>query len=161
MRGEMKIGRLAKAAQTTPPTIRYYEDIGLLPVPPRQAGSQRVYGEADIRRLTFIRRCRDFGFPIDKVRVLLSLAPDHERSCKEARDLAYAHLIEVRQKLEELRELERSIAAFVDRCDQNCAGGVGADCVILEDLAHSEIASDIGVTRHACCSGNSSTRTAK
>lgn len=161
MNGEMKIGRLAKATQTTPPTIRYYEDIGLLPAPPRQAGSQRVYGDADVRRLTFIRRCRDFGFPIDKVRVLLSLAPDHERSCQEARDLAYAHLVEVRQKLGELRELERSIAAFVDRCDQNCAGGVGADCVILEDLAHGGGVGEVEMPRNTCCSQSGSTRKAK
>jgi DNA-binding transcriptional MerR regulator len=132
---ELKIGRLAKVTHTTPPTIRYYEDIGLLPPPPRQAGSQRVYGDADVRRLTFIRRCREFGFPIDKVRLLVSLVQNRDRSCMEARDLAFAHLTEVRQKLQELQELERSIAAFVDSCDQSCAGGVGADCVMLEELS--------------------------
>jgi DNA-binding transcriptional MerR regulator len=131
----MKIGRLAKATNTTAPTIRYYEDIGLLPSPPRQSGNQRVYGEADVRRLTFIRRCRDFGFPIDKVRLLVSLVQNRERSCMEARDLAFEHLTEVRQKLDELRELEGSIAAFVDSCDQSCAGGPGTDCVILKELS--------------------------
>lgn len=161
MRSEIKIGQLAKVTQTTPPTIRYYEDIGLLPVPPRQAGSQRVYGEADVQRLTFIRRCRDFGFPIDKVRVLLSLAPDRGRSCQEARDLAYGHLVEIRQKLGELHELEQSIAAFVDRCDQNCAGGVGADCAILDDLAHGKVAGAAGTARSASCAKDRSTRKVK
>jgi DNA-binding transcriptional MerR regulator len=118
MAAEIRIGRLAKVTQTTPPTIRYYEDIGLLPAPPRPAGNQRLYGEADVRRLTFIRRCREFGFPIDKVRLLVSLLQSRDRSCMEARDLAFTHLTEVRQKLHELQQLERSIAAFVESCDR-------------------------------------------
>lgn len=138
MADALKIGALAKATRTTTPTIRYYEDIGLLPAPPRQAGSQRIYEQADVRRLTFIRRCRDFGFPIDKVRRLVALVQDGSRPCVEARDLAFSHLAEIREKLGELRELERSVAAFVDSCDHSCAGGAGADCVILEELADGE-----------------------
>ena len=140
----LKIGALAKATRTTAPTIRYYEGIGLLQAPSRPTGSQRVYGEADVRRLTFIRRCRDFGFPIDKVRLLIGLVQNGNRPCMEARDLAFSHLTEIREKLKELRALERSIAAFVDSCDQSCPGGTGADCVILEELADSE-------ARARCC----------
>ncbi|MDO1530557.1 helix-turn-helix domain-containing protein [Fulvimonas sp. R45] len=151
MTTEMKIGRLAKATDTTAPTIRYYEDIGLLPTASRQPGSQRVYGEADVRRLTFIRRCRDFGFPIDKVRLLVSLVQNRERSCSEARDLAFAHLVEIRRRLAELHELERSIASFVDSCDQSCAGGPGADCVMLEELAHGNAPLRIQPRRTGCC----------
>lgn len=147
----MKIGLLAKATDTTTPTIRYYEEIGLLPNPPRQAGSQRVYGDADVRRLTFIRRCRDFGFSIEKVRVLVSLVQNRERSCMEARDLAFGHLLELRQKLADLHELERSISAFVESCDQSCAGGSGADCVMLEELAHSTSPLTVPSPRSACC----------
>src|SRR6185437_3284311 len=161
MSTEMKIGRLAKATDTTTPTIRYYEDIGLLPTASRQPGSQRVYGEADVRRLTFIRRCRDFGFPIDKVRLLVSLVQNLERSCSEARDLAFAHLVEIRQKLAELQELEHSIASFVDSCDQSCAGGSGADCVMLEELAHGNAPLRIQPQRTACCVKPEVNRTAK
>ena len=66
MSTELKIGALARVAQTSVPTVRYYEQIGLLPPAARQGGSQRVYAEADVRRLTFIRRCREFGFPIGR-----------------------------------------------------------------------------------------------
>lgn len=148
----IRIGQLAKVTQTTPPTIRYYEDIGLLPPPPRQAGSQRVYGDADVRRLTFIRRCREFGFPIDKVRLLVSLVQNRDRSCMEARDLAFGHLTEVRQKLQELQELERSIATFVESCDRSCAGGVGADCVMLEELSEGNTIATTKAGRGKCCS---------
>lgn len=157
----MKIGRLAKATETTTPTIRYYEAIGLLPAASRPPGSQRIYGEADVRRLTFIRRCRDFGFPIEKVRLLVSLMQNHERSCVEARDLAFAHLVEIREKLSELQELERSIASFVDSCDQSCVGGSGADCVMLEKLAHRNAPLQIQPPRSVCCAKSNVSVTAK
>jgi DNA-binding transcriptional MerR regulator len=131
----LKIGALAKRTGTNAPTIRYYESIGLLPRPGRQDGGQRTYGDEDVKRLTFIRRCREFGFPIERVRILASLMQDRDRSCTEARDLAQEHLMAVRAKLVELKALERSIAGFVISCDASCAGGPGPDCVILEDLA--------------------------
>ena len=132
-----------------------------MPIPPRQSGSQRIYGDADVRRLTFIRRCRDFGFPIDKVRVLVSLVQNRERSCMEARDLAFAHLTEIREKLAELRELEHSVSAFVDNCDKSCAGGSGADCVMLEELADGDAPSLVQLPQTGCCPQATVVRTIK
>ena len=126
---------MAERAGTNAPTIRYYEEIGLLRPADRQAGGQRAYGEEDVRRLAFIRRCRDFGFSIEQVRSLVALVQDRERSCMDARDLAQEHLTAVRAKLRELQALERSIAGFIATCDVSCAGGPGPDCAILEDLA--------------------------
>lgn len=131
----LKIGALAVMTGTNAPTIRYYEQIGLLPRPDRREGGQRTYDDGDVKRLTFIRRCRDFGFPIEQVRTLASLMGDRDRSCMEARDLAQDHLATVRAKLVELKALERSIAGFVESCDASCVGGPGPDCVILEDLS--------------------------
>jgi DNA-binding transcriptional MerR regulator len=132
---DLKIGALAKRTGTNAPTIRYYEEIGLLRSAGRQAGNQRVYSDADVKSVTFIRRCREFGFSIDQVRSLVALLQDPASSCVDARDLAQAHLLTVRAKLAELRALERSIAAFVANCDASCAGGAGPDCVILDDLS--------------------------
>lgn len=131
---ELKIGALGRRTGTNAPTIRYYEDIGLLPPAHRHSGGQRCYGEEDVRRLTFIRRCRDLGLSIEQVKSLLALAQDRERSCFEARDLARDHLAVVRSKLRELRALERTIASFVADCDSLCAGGPGRDCAMLQDL---------------------------
>jgi DNA-binding transcriptional MerR regulator len=131
----LKIGALAKQTGANAPTIRYYEEIGLLRSVGRQAGNQRVYSDADVKSLTFIRRCREFGFSIDQVRSLVALVQDPTSSCKHARDLAQEHLVAVRAKLAELKALERSIAAFVTSCDASCAGGAGLDCVILDDLS--------------------------
>jgi DNA-binding transcriptional MerR regulator len=150
----LKIGALAERTGTNAPTIRYYEEIGLLRSADRQAGGQRVYGDDDVKRLTFIRRCREFGFSIDQVRSLVALVQDPQSSCMHARDLAQAHLAAVRAKLTELKALERSIGAFVVSCDATCAGGPGPDCVILEDL--SRVPSDVKIAR--TCSGSKSWR---
>jgi MerR family transcriptional regulator, copper efflux regulator len=135
---ELGIGTLAKAAGCTVPTIRYYEEIGLLPKAHRMNGRHRSYGPADLQRLTFIRRCRDFGFSIDQVRELVELAGAPERDCTLARDLAMQHLTEVRRKLKELRALERSLKHYVEDCSALCAGGPASACIILQDLASPE-----------------------
>jgi len=129
------IGALAKATGTNTPTIRYYEDIGLLPPANRTASGQRTYDETDVGRLTFIKQCRDFGFSIDQVRVLVDLSISTARDCTETRDIAQAHLAEVRAKMVELRALETRLQGFVTRCNDACAGGPGSDCVIFKDMA--------------------------
>jgi DNA-binding transcriptional MerR regulator len=130
----MRIGELARRTSTNTPTIRYYESIGLMRCADRKAGGQRTYDDDDVGRLTFIRRCRDFGFSVEQVRSLVGLVQDRERSCTEARDLAVSHLQAVRSKLAELRALEKSIAGFVEDCDTACVGGPGPDCVVLGEM---------------------------
>jgi DNA-binding transcriptional MerR regulator len=134
---QLKIGEFADLTGTSVPTIRYYEQIGLLRRAPRQPGGQRVYTRDDVGRLTFIRRCREFDFSIDEVRALVSLMQDPNSSCMTARDMAAEHLAAVRDKMRELRALERSLIAFVKSCDTSCPGGAGPDCVILDELANS------------------------
>jgi len=131
----LTIGSLAEQTECNVPTIRYYEEIGLLPKPSRGPGGQRVYREDDLRRLTFIRRCRDFQFPIEQIRELVDLVENPTRDCNQAKDLAETHLTTVRKKLRELRALEKSLAQFAESCTALCAGGPSGDCVILEDLS--------------------------
>lgn len=131
----LSIGTIARDTCCTVPTIRYYEEIGLLPAAARTDGGQRHYGEATVRRLTFIRRCRDFGFSIEQVRELVGLVDQPDRPCVEVRDIASVHLEAVRTKLAELKALEASLSSFVESCNTACAGGATVDCTILEDLA--------------------------
>jgi DNA-binding transcriptional MerR regulator len=130
----MRIGDLAERTGASAPTIRYYEQIGLLRRAARQEGGQRVYSRDDVERLTFIRRCRDFDFSIEQVRALVSILGDPNSSCMAARDMAAEQLTAVRAKMRELKALERSLVGFVDSCATSCAGGPGPDCVILDDL---------------------------
>src|SRR4051794_1362205 len=106
---EVTIGNLAAETGCSVPTIRYYEEIGLLPRAGRRAGGHRIYRDADRRRLAFVRRCRDFGFTIEQVREFVTLLGSPQRDCVAARDLTQRHLDAVRGKLKQLRALERDL----------------------------------------------------
>ncbi|MGQ3050817.1 MAG: MerR family transcriptional regulator [Roseateles sp.] len=151
MSARLSIGLVARRTGATVPTVRYYEDIGLLPPAARTEAGQRSYDEATIRRLVFIRRCRDFGFSIEQVRELVGLVDEPDRPCAEVRDIAVAHLAQVRQKLEELKALEVGLNAFVCSCNTACSGGPAVDCTILEDLAMP--AGETWSVRSAGCCG--------
>ena len=142
----LSIGALALAGGVTAPTVRYYEAIGLLPVARRTPGGQRSYEQVDLDRITFIKQCRDFGFGIDQVRILLGLSISAKRDCVETRDIAQAHLIEVRRKLVELHVLERRLEGFVESCNAACVGGPARDCAIFKDIASLK-----GSAAKSCC----------
>lgn len=131
----LSIGALSVLTHCNVPTIRYYEQIGLIPHAQRAENGHRFYQDIDFRRLAFIKRCRDFGFPIEQVRELTQLFEDGDRACAEVRDLAQIHLNEVRAKLAEMRQLEISLAAFVDSCTSGCSDGATKNCSIIEDLS--------------------------
>lgn len=147
----LTIGALASQTNTNVPTIRYYEEIGLLPPAPRAANGHRYYRDTDLKRLTFIKRSRDFGFPIEQVRELVKLFEDGDRSCIEVRDMAQMHLDAVRAKLEEMRQLETSLIAFVASCDEACCAGPTRDCVIIEDLSAAGPKLQPAPSAAACC----------
>ena len=91
----LTIGKLGEAAGVKVPTIRYYEQIGLLPEPERSAGNQRLYGAKALDRLAFIRHARDLGFPLEAIRDLLSLADRPDQSCAAADIIAKEQLAAV------------------------------------------------------------------
>jgi MerR family transcriptional regulator, copper efflux regulator len=134
-RHALSIGALASATGVTAPTIRYYEDIGLLPAPDRSAGGRRTYGRVDVERLCFIRRARDFGFSIEEVRRLAGLSVSPGGDCSDVRDVASRHLVAVRSRLADLKALEATLTGFVGLCDASCAGGPTSDCAVFEVMA--------------------------
>jgi DNA-binding transcriptional MerR regulator len=131
-RPSLSIGDLARHTGCKVQTIRWYEEVGLLPVPARTAGGHRSYGPAHLQRLDFIRHAREFGFPLDAVRSLLDLAarPDTQ-SCREVHQIASAQLASVEDKLRRLGALRAELAHMVDT---GCQGSA-ADCRILATLA--------------------------
>ena len=127
----LTIGDLSKATNTKVETVRYYERIGLLPKPPRTSGNYRNYGEAELGRLSFVRRARDLGFSLDQVRALLSLSDDRNCDCAGIDRIANEHLGEVDRKIADLKALRRELKAVIVSCD----GGTIAECRIIEALA--------------------------
>jgi Cu(I)-responsive transcriptional regulator len=127
----MKIGDLARATGTKVETIRYYEAEGLIPKPARSAGNYRVYEQAHLDRLSFIRRSRDLGFTVDQVRTLLRLADDRDAPCGEVDAITAAHVTEIDRKLADLQALRSELVRRLD----GCRGPTIADCRIIEALA--------------------------
>ena len=123
-------GTLAKKAGVNVETIRYYENIGLMPEPSRTGNGYRVYDETGLKRLSFIRRCRELGFSLDEVRGLLGLVDGGDYTCAEVRDLSIVRLGDVRQKIRDLRKMERTLKEMVFQCD----GGLVPECPIVDRL---------------------------
>ncbi len=135
----MTIGGASKACGIKPPTIRYYEQIGLLPSPPRSAGNRRLYDEDDLRRLRFIRHARDLGFDIEPIRELLALAGDPGGPCETADSIARSHLAGIDHRIARLTALRVEVARMAD-----CPHGSSGECRVIEVLGdHAECLSPL------------------
>lgn len=139
----LTIGELALKSGVNAETIRYYESIKLLPKPQRTAGKQRRYSEEDVKRLSFIRHAREFGFEVSAVRDLLSLINDKNTSCEEINVITRDHLLAVEERLSSLKALRKELVRMLDQCKS----GKIADCRIIEVL-----------TDHAQCKTHKRTR---
>lgn len=125
------IGDLAAATGTKVNTIRYYEDIGLMPPAARTESGRRTYGHTEIERLAFIRHARALGFSISEVRSLLTLSDHPDRDCADAVAIASRHLQEVDNRIARLQQLRAELAPIAQSCDERSA----ADCNIISAIA--------------------------
>ncbi|SES39775.1 Cu(I)-responsive transcriptional regulator [Tranquillimonas rosea] len=126
----LTIGNLAKKTGTKVQTIRYYEQIELMPEPGRTEGGQRRYGDAELDRLSFIRHSRQLGFSLDAIRELLDLGDHPNRPCHEADAIARRQLKQVERRIARLEALRTELNRMV----HECSGGRTADCRVLEVL---------------------------
>lgn len=128
----MNIGQAAEASGVSAKMIRYYESIGLLPAADRSPSGYRKYSASDIHRLKFVRRARDFGFPMEQIVELLALWSDRSRPSSEVKRIALAHMAELDAKITHLRALQKSLKALA----ASCHGDHRPDCPILDELEH-------------------------
>lgn len=125
------IGDLAGATGTKVNTIRFYEEIGLMPRAARTASGRRTYGRPDLDRLAFIRRGRALGFSIDEIRSLIQLSARPDQDCAEAAEIARCHLRDVEARLRSLRALRKELRKVAD----SCPGGTVNSCGVIEAIA--------------------------
>ncbi len=123
-------GILAKRSGVNSETIRYYEKIELMPDPVRSEGGHRIYNDTHLRRLLFIRRCRELGFTLEEIRGLLELVDEGDYTCAEVRERTIVHLDDVRQKIRDLQKMQRTLKIMVSQCD----GGLVPECPIIDTL---------------------------
>ncbi|MDO1581472.1 MerR family transcriptional regulator [Rhizobium oryzicola] len=128
----LSIGEMARRTGVKVPTIRYYEQMGLIEEAERSEGNQRRYTRRDLERLTFIRHARDLGFEIDMIRELIALNQHPEAPCENADRIAAVHLSGVREKIEKLKKLEHELERIVSHCD---GGHRIEDCYVIRALS--------------------------
>jgi Cu(I)-responsive transcriptional regulator len=127
----MNIGQAAEASGVSAKMIRYYERIGLVPVPGRRESGYRDYSPDDLHRLKFVRRARELGFPIPRIRALLALWSDQARSNAEVRAVAREHVAELEAQAARLEEMIATLRHLV----AGCARDRRPDCPIIGELA--------------------------
>jgi DNA-binding transcriptional MerR regulator len=124
------IGELSKRTAVKVPTIRYYEEIGLIEPFDRTVGNQRRYDPEGLRRLTFIKHARDLGLPLDAVRDLIAMEDTPGRPCTAAHAIARSHLAHIRERIVRLQRLEAELARIATTHDH----GTVETCGVLEAL---------------------------
>ena len=142
-----RIGDAAARSGVSAANIRYYEKEGLVAPQARGDNSYRLYSDADVHRLRFIRLCRAMDMSLDEVRTLLALDLRIKADCDAASVALDMHLGHVRERLRELRSLEKDLIALRDCCD-----GTGPQCHIIEALharADRQPLTDVPRTRTA------------
>ncbi|WP_298855673.1 MerR family transcriptional regulator [uncultured Ruegeria sp.] len=123
------IGEASRQSGIGIETIRYYEREGIVPKPERASNNRRMYATQDIGRLRFLKKCRDLGFPLADARTLLELSEGDSEDCQSVKDLAEHHVLNVREKIEELERLEAALTELTANCD---SGNVS--CPMLSQL---------------------------
>ena len=126
------VGNLAAKSGCKVETVRYYEKTGLMPDPPRTEGGHRIYSLAHLKRLFFIRRSRNLGFPIEQVKELLRFVDEPDHTCGEVRGMAMLQARAVQEKIEDLQKLQKALNEMAARCK----GGryTIEDCPIVDAL---------------------------
>jgi len=131
----MNIGQAAQASGVSAKMIRYYESIDLISAARRTDAGYRQYSETDVQTLRFVKRSRDLGFSIERIRTLLSLWQDRGRQSADVKRLARGYIAELE---EDIRKLQ-SIRDQLQHVANNCHGDGRPDCPILDDLACGQL----------------------
>ena len=130
----MNIGQAAAASGVSAKMIRYYESIGIINAVTRTEAGYRVYSDADVHTLRFIRRARDLGFSVERITNLLALWQDRSRASAEVKRIAQAHVVELEQKMRELAEMADTLRHLA----KNCHGDHRPDCPIINELSQGK-----------------------
>ncbi len=127
---QISIGQLSDRTGVGIETIRYYEKEGIIPKPARSSGGHRIYSGVDIKRLFFIRRCRELGFTLREIMSLLDLVDGRDYTCAGIHDLTLAHAASIRKKVLDLQEMEKVLRQMAAECSR----GEVPECPIVERL---------------------------
>ncbi len=100
----MRIGELAEKLRLNPKTLRYWEEIGLIPPPRRNSSGYRIYGEEHLKICRFILKAKSVGFRLEEIREILSLRFSGREPCGCVEG-------KIREKIEEIDRLMEELSA--------------------------------------------------
>ena len=129
--GLFNIGQAAEASGVSAKMIRHYEENGFIPKAGRTVAGYRIYREADVHVLRFIRRARGLGFSLKEIKTLLGLWQSRRRESAEVKKLAMKHVTELDARIAEMQAMRRTLVNLAEHCH----GDHRPDCPILDDLA--------------------------
>lgn len=131
----MQIGEMAGRGGVSVQTVRFYERQGLLPDPGRKESGYRVYGEADLRRLLFIRQAKELGFSLDEIREILNMRERGQCPCRSVLRLAEQHLKTIEDQLRQLSRFRDELRRAIKRWKRLGGQQLSADafCVLIEN----------------------------
>ncbi len=129
--GFHNIGEAAEASGVSAKMIRHYEDIGLVPKAGRTPAGYRIYREADVHVLRFVRRARDLGFSMKEIKALLGLWVDRRRASADVKRMVTVHIAQLDARIAELQAMRDTLQSLA----KHCHGDKRPECPILEDLA--------------------------
>ena len=131
----MNIGEAAAASGISRKMIRYYEEIGLLAEAPRSSAGYRIYNDNCVQQLSFIKRARDLGFSLERIKTLLGLWQNTDRQSADVKSLAEQYMAELDQDIRHLQSMRQQLAGLVNQCH----GDDHPACSILEGLAQTSV----------------------
>lgn len=133
----MRIGELADRLGINPKTIRYYEGIGLLRDPERTAAGYRVYEEADVERVTFIKTAQRLGITLDEIREILAFRESGEQPCGFVREVLRREVAEMNQRIADLTTLRDELVVLDRLADELPDSGRGA-CRLIDHVRQED-----------------------
>jgi DNA-binding transcriptional MerR regulator len=144
----LKIGDVARQAELSIDTVRFYEREGLLGRVRRSTAGQRQYGDDTVRRLAFVRRATALGFSLAEVKSLLALRVSARMPCERVRERALAKLADIDRRITELQEMRGALGRLATGCEQ---GAVLGTCPFLDELSQPLIAAQSTDDRREEC----------
>lgn len=135
----IQIGKVAEQTGLSIDTIRFYQKIGLVKQTARSEGGFRLFNETEIRDLIFIQKAQELGFSLIEIKQLSVLNHQQDHACSQVRDLLVSKLKVVREKVDQLLQLERELRKALRKCTRDLRSNKGASqhedcCPVLKAL---------------------------
>jgi DNA-binding transcriptional MerR regulator len=145
---EMRIGDLASRAGVNPKTVRYYEEIGLMPPPERRPSGHRLYGGEDLERMRFIRSAQRLGITLDDIREILALRERGSRPCAYVRDVLRREVADIEQRIADMARLRDELMELERAADELEGHAGSSTCSLIEHATVTAPGGAPGSLRH-------------